>query len=195
MVGTPPIWVARSRSTSAMAASGSNRRISTTLSPVAIAPNRAEKQPVTWNSGMHRIAALLDAGIGRRRRLAAAQVGARERQLAGEDRGDRRAMAGGHALGVPGGAGGVEQGRLVLGRDRARRGAHGRQVRPGVRPSDQAFEQLRLPARLAPRLAPRLAAAEKDAAQAFAFGEPRAHALEALGVEDRDSRAGVAHHL
>ena len=124
--------------------------------------------------------------IGLRRRLAPAQERAGGRAGSGEDVGVDIALGGERALGFAGGAGGVEDGRLVVGVDRHIRQRLVRQAGPGGRLADHAFQVYEQRIGQFIHLA-----ADIDPLQRRAVGQVLGQALETLGVEERDLGCGI----
>src|ERR1700760_4259497 len=117
MVGTPPVDWTFSRSISCMAGSASQRRISTILPPAFMVGPSVADSPVAWKKGttsrVTRCGSLCGSLSGRGS-PAGREVGGGG--LAGRpDVGGHVAVRAERALGPAGGAGGVEDGGVVLG--------------------------------------------------------------------------------
>jgi hypothetical protein len=124
--------------------------------------------------------------VRRGRRLAPAQEGPRQCGAGGHDIGCHGPVRAKGALGLSGGAGGVEDGRRVIRQDRRRRQRQVRQIRPTVHRSDHGFEVT--DARIRERS---LLPAHIDGLDGGAVRQVLENSVQPFGIDDGDPGAGI----
>ena len=188
MVGTPPALFTFSRSINCMASSGSHLRISTILPPVISVGFSTAKQPVAWKNGTDsNVAALrIVQRIGHGHRLATAQEIARGGAARCEDVRIHVAMGAERAFRLARRAGGIKDRGVVIGRERHIWHRKIGQLDPVVHRAEHIFQPRDNRMGQFVRIA-----ADIDALQIGAIHQMLGDALQPLGIDDANLRAGI----